>query len=463
MVEMLGGTQSLCSVCGGRVAARIEARDGEVWFHKVCPEHGREDARVCGSIEYWQGLGRYHRAASVPMEFATEFNGCPDSCGLCPEHEQHVCMPILEITDHCDMDCPICLVDNRHGTHWTRAELALVLDRLIAAEGQIDVLNLSGGEPTLHPEFREMIDDCLARPEVLRVSVSTNGLSLMADPSLFEFLALRRVVVSLQCDGFDDDADLVLRGRPLAGHRRNVIERGAELGAPMSLTATVVAGVSDGALPALAEALFAHEHVLSLMLQPAAYAGHAAALGRPRDATTIPDAIAALEGAGSVSAKDFSPLPCSHPACFALAFYLRAEDGRWISLAPLIDTDRYLDLISNRTLPGTDEDSFRAMMEAVYDLWSGPAALLPDGQRALGAARRLLAGIGREGYCPACALRAAEGSIKSIFIHQFMDRASFDLARARKCCQVYPQPDGRMIPACVHNCLGRNRWAAAHG
>ena len=171
---------------------------------------------------------------------------------------------------------------------------------------------------------------------------------------------------------------------------------------------------------------------------------------------TIPDVIGALDGAaGIVRLQDFSPLPCSHPACFSLAFYLRAEDGGFVSMKQLVNAERYLDMICNRTLPGTDESSYRCMTDAVYDLWSGPAGLLPDSRRALGAARRLLAGIEHAGYAPGRALAAAERSIKSIFIHQFMDRDSFDLSRARKCCQVYPQPDGRMIPACVHNCLGR--------
>jgi hypothetical protein len=174
---------------------------------------------------------------------------------------------------------------------------------------------------------------------------------------------------------------------------------------------------------------------------------------------TIPDVLRGLAGAGGgqVAAEDFSPLPCSHPACFALAFYLRTDDGRHLPIKRFVQIDRYLDMVQNRAIFGADPESFEAAREAVYDLWSGPAALVPDSDKALSAARRLLetASACCGGGGPRAAIDAAGRSIKSIFIHHFMDRDTFDLARARKCCNVYPLADGRMMPACVYNCLRR--------
>jgi hypothetical protein len=493
MTEYLTTTQSTCRQCRRLVAARVVARDDGVWLEKICPEHGPQAARVYGDAAGYLGLGRFHRRASMPLTFATQFTGCPDSCGLCPEHEQHVCLPILEITDHCNLDCPICLATNPGTRHLTRTDVARVLDGLIRSEGQIDVLNLSGGEPTLNPEFREIVEECVARKEILRVSVSTNGTVLTRDAELLRCLADRRVIVSLQFDSLSDDVYQALRGRPLREEKLRLIDQCGELGAAMSLTATVVRGVNDDRLAEVADLLFAHRHILSAMFQPAAYAGRAAKFrlsdghpgvgniassdsppltrhsgtlspsdgeregvrGRPTGAVTIPDVLRALAGAagGTVSAEDFSPLPCSHPACFALAFYLEVEDKGYRPIKPMIDAARYLDLIQNRALFGTDADSFARITDAVYDLWSGPAALSPDSQKALAAIRRLLAEAAKGGYSPRQAVAVAERSVKSIFIHQFMDPDTFDLSRARKCCQVYPQPDGRFIPACVRNCL----------
>ncbi len=474
MREYLTSTQSICRECRKPVAARLFQEPTGIWMQKCCPEHGLQTARVYGDARAYLGLGRFHRKASIPLAFATTAKGCPDACGLCPEHEQHVCLPILEITDHCNWDCPICLVKNPGTYHRTREEVASVLDALIRSEGQIDVLNLSGGEPTLSPHFRQIIEECATRKEILRVSVSTNGSVLVGDRDLLRFLGRHRVIVSLQFDGAQEEIYLALRGRPALEDKLRLIDLCRELDVPMSLTATVAAGVNDRAIRGVADLLFQHEHILSAMFQPAAYTGSGGipagdfretparrrerqrSQPRPEQAVTIPDVISALGGAGhnTVCAEDFSPLPCSHPACFSLAFYLKIEENRYTPIKQMVDAERYMDLIQNRAIFGTDSDSFELITDAVYDLWSGPAALSPDSEKALQAVRHLLASTtANGGYSPRRALSVAERSVKSIFIHQFMDPDTFDLSRARKCCQVYPQLDGRMIPVCVRNCL----------
>lgn len=458
--QYLTTTVSTCRDCGQLIPARVHIMDGAIWFQKHCAEHGAQSARVYGDADEYLGLDRYHRAGAVPLEFdASMDESCPASCGLCPEHEQHICLPILEITDHCDLECPICLVSNRSSFHLSREQVARMLDRLIASEAQIDVLNLSGGEPTVNPHFREIVDECLSRKEVLRVTVSTNGLNLLRLPDLLEFLAERGVVISLQFDSFSDETYRALRGRPLLSQKLELIERISELDAAMSLTATVARGVNDDRLGELVTLLFERDNILSLMLQPAAYTGNAGKSQRPTDIVTIPDLTRRLDGAdsGRVAMGDFTPLPCSHPACFCLAFYLRLDSGAFVSIKQLTEIDRYLDIIQNRSLFGTDSESFDSIRAAVYDLWSGPSGTAPDSERALKAVRRLLESVttAPSGFDPARAVRLAERSIKSIFIHHFMDRDTFDLARARKCCNVYPLADGRMIPCCVYNCLRR--------
>jgi len=459
MAEYLTTTVSLCRHCARLIPARVHLEQDGVWFSKDCPDHGPQRVRVYSDREQYLGLGRFHRAGAIPHTFAaTAEQGCPESCGLCPEHEQHVCMPIIEITDHCNLACPVCLVKNRSSFHLTRREVADMLDTLIESEGQVDVLNLSGGEPALNPEFREIVEECLSRPEILRVSVSTNGLRLQEDPGLFRFLAERNVVVSLQFDGLADATYETLRGRRLLQQKMRIVDLGSELDAPISLTATVARGVNDRELPEIAQLLFERDNILSVMFQPLAYVGRGEGFPRAPEPTTTPDITRLLNGAcdGLVSADDFSPLPCSHPACFSLAFYLRVEGAEFVPIKRLLQIDRYLDMIQNRALFGTDPESFETAKDAVYELWSGPAATTPDSQKALEAVRGLLSTLECcGGYNAGRALATAERAIKSMFIHHFMDRDSFDLARARKCCNVYPLKDGRLMPACVHNCLRR--------
>ena len=136
---------------------------------------------------------------------------CPEGCGFCERHEQHLCMPIVEITTRCDLACPVCINASGRNSEGTspQRDLSLhefrhLLDVILEAEGQIDVLNLSGGEPLLHPQLLEMIDEALSRKEIVRVSLSTNGLRFLDEPSLLKELHKRHIVISLQFDGFHE-------------------------------------------------------------------------------------------------------------------------------------------------------------------------------------------------------------------------------------------------------------------
>jgi len=218
----------------------------------------------------------------------------------------------------------------------------------------------------------------------------------------------------------------------------------------------------DSALSRAIDEMFARTNVLSLMVQPAAYAGRGQAFAAKQQRRVfIPEAIERIARASKnrVSIGNFAPLPCSHPNCFSLAFFLKAPEKTFVSLKELFSMESYLDIIRNRTLFGTDPENFTQIEEAVYQLWSGPAALAPDSERALKSVRNLLRQIQAGKVCgcfdPGKVLAVAEREIKSIFVHAFMDPGTFDITRIRKCCQVYPQRDGRFIPACVNNVLGR--------
>lgn len=453
-------TRSTCPECRALVTTRVFIRDSAVFFEKHCPTHGRFETQVSDDPQAYLAADEYHRVATTPHAFNKPWaKGCPQDCGICPEHEQHVCMPIIEITDHCDMQCPICLVQNQNSWHMPLPEFEKILDRLIETEGTIDVASLSGGEPTCHPEFEKMVEAGLRRKEILRLSVSTNGLRLARDEKLRRFLAERNVVISLQFDGTDKETLLSLRGGDFGSLKRQFIDDMGTLDAPLSLTYTLTGGLNEAGLSEAVELLFTRPNILSLMVQPAAFSGTARAFaGGISNRIFIPTTMKLLEtyGNGRVKAADFSPLPCSHPNCFSLSFFLKTDEGRFLSIRQLFEPDTYLNIIKNRTFFGTDPDNFRTIENAVYELWSGPSALAPDSEKALKAVRKLL----REMQCGGSFdssrnLAIAERNIKSIFIHAFMDPDTFDITRVRKCCQVYPLRDGRFMPACVYNVLER--------
>ncbi|MBI3039403.1 radical SAM protein [bacterium] len=454
-------TTSVCSQCRKKIQTRVVVRNNQVFFLKYCPEHGFHETIVANDAVAYLDAFRYHRVASVPLEFNRPSDkGCQGDCGFCPEHEQHVCMPIIEITDHCDMMCPICLVKNKRTWHMTENELNKILDRLIETEGTLDVVNLSGGEPTTHPNFEKMVEICLSRKEILRVSVSTNGMRLSSDESLRKFLAERNVVSSIQFDGTKPQDLTKIRGIDPTSRKLKLIDELSRIDAPSSLTLTLAKGINEPGLEHAIEFLFDRPNILSLMVQPASYLNCAGSLmQKGGDRLFIPDAVRLIAqySKGRVKESDFSNLPCSHPICFSLSFFLKGTDEGFISIKQFVDLDTYLDIIKNRTLFGTDRENFKKIEDAVYALWSGPSALTPDSKKALGAVKGLLRKVQCADGCfdPSKNLAIAERSIKSIFIHAFMDHLNFDLTRARKCCQVYPLRDGRFMPACVYNVLER--------
>jgi 7,8-dihydro-6-hydroxymethylpterin dimethyltransferase len=458
-MNTLGVTHSVCGTCGRVVPAKIVSESDSIYLEKFCCEHGPDRCLIRrDEADYLRTL-RHVKPAWAPEAFAGDAAAvCPSGCGYCSRHEQHLCMPIVEITSRCDLRCPICLVDAGRPWDMSRVEFSRLLHGLIAAERQIDILNLSGGEPLLHPELLALIDDALAIPEIVRVSVSTNGLMLLHNPDLLARLRERNVVVSLQFDGFSDEAYEILRGRRLLAEKLQILELLDNVGISNSLTMTVADGVNDDQFPAVLDYLFAHPHVISLMIQPLALAGRGRHLAGKVDRLGIPDIIKLLGKAGiaQVQAEDFSPLPCSHPLCFSLAFYLMLDGGGKISINRLVEASQWLDALANRTVFGLDEEEHDRMKDMIYDLWSGPAATAPDSQSVLKTLRGILDELASRRFEPRQAFSITERRIKSIFIHAFQDADTFDLARVRRCCNGYPQPDGRLMPACVHNVFGRS-------
>jgi len=465
MEACLQATKALCNVCGRMTGAKIVLRDGKVFLAKWCVEHGRTEALVSSDQDWYLRSLAYVKPGTEPVSRAVaEHVGCPSSCGLCPRHEQHTCVPIFEITDRCDLRCPACLVEGRTAGDVTLAQARSILDGLVAREGRINMLTLSGGEPTAHPEFLEIVDAAM-RPEVGVVSVSTNGLALAADDDLIKGLRDRGVVISLQFDGVKPETYAALRGRPdLAELKTRLVERILSLGGRLSLTMTLARGVNDDEdeVESVLGLLLENDGVVSVMVQPLAHAGRAASGVRhdPLDVVTVPDAVRLLAAAsgGVIEEKHFCPLPCSHPTCFALTYLLRLGGGRMIPVPALVDAETYLDVIKNQALVGTDPDTLLRIRDGLYALWTSSGAI-PERDAVLRVIRQLLLDVDRASRAGdhRALLGVGADHVKSVFIHHFMDRYTFDLSRAAKCCNHYPQIDGRLVPACVRNNLGGGR------
>jgi hypothetical protein len=141
-----------------------------------------------------------------------------------------------------------------------------------------------------------------------------------------------------------------------------------------------------------------------------------------------------------------------------LTYLLKLDNGEFVPLPRLVDVGSYLDILQNRALPGLESGTFDKIKDCVYRIWSSTGTA-PDSKKILAAVRKMIEDSCCEGrgFSPRQALAAAERRIKSIFIHHFMDEDNYDLARAVKCCNHYPLPDGRLMPACTYNIFHRPR------
>ncbi len=156
--HFLGTTQSLCPDCLAVVPAKIIVKGKRVYFRKRCDIHGVREDYVCSDVRLFD-RNEHSTPGKIPRIHGTlPDRGCPYDCGLCTEHEQHTCIALLEITSNCNLTCPMCFAASAPGgQHLTFQQCKAAIDRLVAVEGKPEVLQLSGGEPTIHPEFLQIL------------------------------------------------------------------------------------------------------------------------------------------------------------------------------------------------------------------------------------------------------------------------------------------------------------------
>lgn len=455
---MLSHTQALCPTCLRVVDATNVERDGRVYLRRTCPEHGRAETLVLSDASWWRWSRRFVRPGRKPAHAATEtVHGCPYDCGFCPEHEQHACVTVFEITEACNLACPACFAGEAHANHTSLDDVGAMADGLLRAEGgAADVVMLSGGEPTLHPRFLEIADLVGSLP-ISYVMVNSNGLRIARDPGFARELADRDLLVYLQFDGFSPATYRALRGRPELGDlKRQALANLADAGVRVVLVATVLTGVNDHEVGELVRFGATHPAVRAVSLQPQFAAGRFVAFD-PDERATVTDVIDRIHtDCGLFTREDFVPIPCCDPVCTAAA-YAWVRDGEVTPVTRLVPVEHYLDYLANTSLPTLSEafrEDLEHMRSVLLELYSKSAPPGSDRQAAAFACacEPLLAEMEGIGDLPE--------QVFAVTIEGFMDRQTFDVSRAVRCCIQEALPDGRIVPFCVYNTL--YRFAPGH-
>jgi 7,8-dihydro-6-hydroxymethylpterin dimethyltransferase len=444
---LAGRTQSICPECKRVLEAELLERDGRVLISRTCPDHGTFDAVVYGDVSRYLEIQRFDKPGTSPLQRQTEVDrGCPHDCGICPDHAQHTCLGIIEINTACNLDCPICFADSgtgpqEHAYSLTLERVESMLDAFVAAEGEPEAVQLSGGEPSIHPQILEMLAAARGRGIPL-VMLNTNGIRLARDPRFALALAEVGVHVYLQFDGFDAATQRAIRGRPLTEEKLRALERCAEAGVSVSLAAAIERDLNEHEVGAILRFGVEHPAVNGVFFQPVTHSGRYRADTDPLDKLTNHEVIEAIcdQLPEWFRYADFVPVPCCSPTCRSATFALY-DGSDLVPLPRLVDVENYLDYVTNRAVPDLE------VREALEGLWSAKAA---GGSGP--AAERL--------ECVACAtamppeLREVAAKGFMVVIQDFQDPYTLDVTKLRKCCVSEITPDGRLIPFCAYNSVG---------
>lgn len=444
-------TRTLCPECRKVVDGHVLIRDNKVYIRRRCPDHGVFEGLVYGDAKAYVANSKYNKPGTIPLKFSTEIeHGCPHDCGLCPDHQQHACLGIIEVNSACNMNCPLCFANAAHGFSLTLEEVEGILDHLVETEGNPEVVQFSGGEPSIHPQILDMLRAAKAR-NIRTVMLNTNGKRIANDDKFLAELAEIKPAIYFQFDGFDRRTYEVIRGEPdILEEKLRALDRLAAIDLNVVLVPAIERGVNEHEVGKIVMFAAKHPAVRGVNFQPAFHSGRFDDHD-PMQRVTIPDILTWMEEQteGTFRVTDFVPVPCCFPTCNSVT-YAWVDDEQIMPIPRLLDVDDYLDYISNRVLP----DIAGEIRAALEGLWSSSVA--PGSEKA---AREF------QISCAACDLpkdldlKALEKNVMMIMLQDFLDPYTFSQKALMKCCKEILLPDGKQIPFCAYNNVGYREQA----
>lgn len=455
-------TKSLCGACKQAVDAKIVFKDDRVFFDKFCPQHGKQVVQVASSVDWYLDCLSFVAPARPPARVLKRVDqGCPFDCGPCASHQQKVYLPVVPITSACNLDCPICYTVNKNeGAHrLTREALQKILDHLLADHAELDIINFTGGEPTLHPELPEFLEMCRAAG-IRRLTISTNGLKLLDEAYVRRLAALdARIVLSL--DTFDPHVDHTLLGANTVKAKLQVLDLLEKYDVATTILPAVAAGLNDKDVGPLLDLVLSRPHIRSLELHTLTFTGQGGVTFSREARITIPDLHRRLEDytEGRITGRDFVPSPLAHPHCYSICYLLLLDGGGYVPFARLTSRQKLYELLSDSLYIEPREKLEEVFREMIDGLWADPGRLA-ESQAVLATLKRLLRDMfpsDGPGLTILERQKIAERSARAIYIHSHMDEENFDVARVMKCCVGVPEQDGTNIPTCSYNVLYREK------
>ncbi|MCL8008160.1 radical SAM protein [Gelidibacter japonicus] len=429
-------TLSLCHVCLKRVDAKIVFENGNVYMLKRCNEHGNSKVLIADDIEYYKNIRNYNKPSETPYIFNTKTHyGCPYDCGLCPDHEQHSCLSIVEVTDRCNLTCPTCYAGSSptFGRHRTLEEIKKMLDVIVKNEKEPDVVQISGGEPTIHPQFFEILDYAKTLP-IRHLMLNTNGIKIAKDKAFAARLKTYApdFEIYLQFDSFEDSVLRELRGADLAAIRQQALDNLNELNLSTTLVVTLQKGLNDHEIGKIIDFALKQKCVRGVTLQPTQIAGRLEHFNPETDRMTLTEVRRKiLEQTEVFNGDDLLPVPCN-PDALVMGYALKLGDEVF-PLTRYINPNDLLDNSKNTIVYEQDEMLHGKMIE-----------LFSTGNSVEVAEENL-----KSIMCCLPNIEAPNLGYDNLFrviIMQFIDAYNFDVRAIKKSCVHIVNKDYKIIP-----------------
>ena len=429
-------TLSLCSKCLKRCFAKIVFEEINVFMLKNCNEHGFEKVLIATDIEYYKNCRNFMKKSEMPLKFQTPVKfGCPYDCGLCTDHEQHSCVTIVEVTDRCNLECPTCYASSSptFGRHRTLDEIKKMFDIVVENEGEPDVIQISGGEPTIHPNFFEILDEAKKRP-IKHLMVNTNGVKIANDEEFVKKLKnyMPKFEIYLQFDSLNSDSLKKIRGVDLTQIRRKAIENLNKYEISTNLVVVLQKGVNTKEIGEILDFASKQTCIRGVTFQPTQVAGRNENFNPETEKLTLSEVRQEILNQWKVfNPNDLIPVPCN-PDALAMGYALKL-DGNIHPLTRYIDPNELLNS-SRDTITYEYDPQLKKKMIKLFST-----------NKTCDSAKDEL----QELLCCLPKIKIPTLSYKNMFrviIMQFIDAYNFDVRSVKKSCVHIVHKDGRIIP-----------------
>jgi len=436
-MQVVGETDSLCPVCLRKIPAKKVAEEDNIYLEKSCPEHGDFKILIWRGVDSYNDRYRFDVQRTPPKKFLVDSEkGCPYDCGPCPEHRQHVCIVVLEVTNNCNLSCPVCFAKSNENYNY-EPDLDVIREMFKTTVDYVEKpinIQISGGEPTIRDDLRDII--ALGKEMgVDYIELNTNGVRLAKDIEYFRELKECGIdALYLSFDGLTDEVYRKINGADLLDFKLKAIQNSADLEVGVVLVPMIIPNVNDDQIGGIIQ--FAKKWiptVVGVHFQPVSYFGRFPCTPKDEDRITIPDILKAIEvqTEGELKVKNFTPTSCPNVHCDSRNYSILMENGK---LLPITSSSRPI------SADVQDKDVARKTRKALRDLWK-----YPEAEESAGRACKCAPGSWAE------LLERAGTHYLTVSTMAFQDVWTMELERVLDCCIYEVTPDNRLIPFCLFN------------